>query len=114
VLHAVLTRGTRGSTSQRLREGKEEEEVIQADGATVFPDRALKGERHGRSRRLHVGEGGHEAVAVGRGISVQWHGTGADDHRRLINGTEKTREREGEVRWGNSPRVRRNRWQNIV
>jgi hypothetical protein len=50
VLHAVLTRGTRGSTSQRLCEGKEEQEVIQADGAAVFPDRALEGERHGRSR----------------------------------------------------------------
>jgi hypothetical protein len=35
-------------------------------------------------------------------------------HRRLIDGTEGTGEREGEVRRGNSPRVRRNRRWNFA
>jgi hypothetical protein len=46
------------------------------------------------------------AVAFGRGVSVRRCGDGADDHQRLIDGTEKTGEREGEVQRGNSPRGR--------
>jgi hypothetical protein len=51
------------------------------------------------------GRTGHEAAAVGRADSVRWCGTGTDDHRRLIDGTEEMGEREEKVRRGNSPRV---------
>jgi hypothetical protein len=51
------------------------------------------------------GRTGHEAAAVGGADSVRRRGTGTDDHRRLIDGTEEMGEREEKVRWGNSPRV---------
>jgi hypothetical protein len=47
----------------------------------------------------------HGATAVGKATSVRRRGTGTDDHRRLIDGTEKMGEREENVRRGNSPRV---------
>jgi hypothetical protein len=37
----------------------------------------------------------HGAVAVGRGVLVRWRGTDTGDHRRLIDGTEKSGERRG-------------------
>jgi hypothetical protein len=110
------------STCQQPREGKEEgggrmrltsgssllglPSSLAARSARVpWPEPATP---HGRRRR--------EAVAVGRGVSVRRHGAGAGagDHRRLIDRTEKTWEREGEVRRGNSPRVRRNRRQSFA
>jgi hypothetical protein len=51
------------------------------------------------------GRTGHGAAAVGRADSVRRRGTGTDDHRRLIDGTEEMGEREGKVRRGNSPRL---------
>jgi hypothetical protein len=51
-------------------------------------------------RRLHMSEGGHGAVVVSRGVSVQRRGAVTGDHQRLIGGTEKTWEREREVRRG--------------
>jgi hypothetical protein len=56
----------------------------------------------------------HGVVVVGRGVSVRQRGAITSDHRRPIGGTEKMGEREGEVRWRNSPRVRRNRRQNFA
>jgi hypothetical protein len=43
------------------------------------------------------------------GVLERRRGAITDDHRRLIDGTEKTVEGEGEVWRGNSPWVRRNR-----
>jgi hypothetical protein len=51
------------------------------------------------------GKTGHEAAAVGQADSVRRRGTGTDDHRRLIDGTEEMGEREEKVRRGNSPQV---------
>jgi hypothetical protein len=56
----------------------------------------------------------HRALAVDRGVSVRWRGAITGDHRRPIGGTEKSGERDGEVRRRNSPQVRRNRRQNFT
>jgi hypothetical protein len=48
----------------------------------------------------------HGAVAVGWGVSVRRRCTDTGYNQRLIDGIEKIGEREGEVRRGNSPRVR--------
>lgn len=49
----------------------------------------------------------HGAAAVGRGASARQRSAVAGVHRRLVNGEGRTDEREKEVRWGNSPRMRR-------
>jgi hypothetical protein len=51
------------------------------------------------------GRTGHGVAAVGQVDSIRRCGTGTDDHRRLIDGTEEMGEREEKVRQGNSPRV---------
>jgi hypothetical protein len=66
-------------------------------------------ERHGQSQRPHAGKGGHGAVAIGRRTLARWCGAG--DLRRLINEVGRTGERERELRWGNSPRVKHGRRQ---
>jgi hypothetical protein len=97
-----------GSTGQRPREGNEEMERGRLTGGS-----SLSGPLSSLVARTERapwpkpttprGRRRHRAVVVGRGVSVQRRGTDTGDHRRLIIGTEKTGEREKEVRRRNSP-----------
>jgi hypothetical protein len=101
---------------------KREREIL---GAGRLPGRAhrsgstststgVRRERHGRSRRLRVGREVHGAMAIGWRAPTRRRGDVAGDHRRLLNGAERTEEREREVRWGNSPWVKRRRQRSSV
>jgi hypothetical protein len=101
-----------GSTGQRPREGNEEEGSGEADvrvllvRTTVFLGRA-----HGASAMAGVGDSmrakkARDSCGWPR-VSARRHGTDIRDHRQLIDRTDETGERKGEVWWGNSPRVRR-------
>jgi hypothetical protein len=78
----------------------------EADGRVLLVRTAIYlGSAHGASAMAGAGDSAwakrHRAAAVGRAVSVQWRGTGTDDHQRLIYGTEKMGEREEKVQRGN-------------
>jgi hypothetical protein len=87
---------TRG---ERRGGGSEADGRVLLVRVVVFLGRAL-----GANPMAGAGDSTREKKARGNcgwpGVSVQWSGagTGTGDHQRLIDGTEKTGEREGEVR----------------
>jgi hypothetical protein len=87
-----------GSTGHRPREGDEEVERGRLTGGSSLsgPPSTLVT----RTARAPWPEP----------VSVRRRGTSTGDHRRLIDGTEKTGEIEKEVRRGNSPWVGQERW----
>jgi hypothetical protein len=86
----------------------------EADGRVLLVRTAVYlGSAHDASAMVGAGDSARANRARGDcgwpADSVRQRGTGTDDHRQLIDGTEEMREREEKVRRGNSPRVEQGR-----